>query len=224
MTAFRFDGKNPSAQGFAERMAARYVTRVSEETRQAVNSLIARSFREGISARDTAKLIRSIVGLTSQGAAAVANYNQRLVATGTNPTRAQELSETYADKLLTVRSKTIARTEIMGAMNGGALEQARQRTEEGLYRDPRKKWLITPDEITCPVCRPLQGQVRRLHEAFSIGVQAPPAHPNCRCSISFFDGAIQARPEPVVSPGNWNLQGEERQAYAQQLLDRRKPA
>jgi hypothetical protein len=146
---FRFEGKNPHAQAVAERQAARYVTRVSGETRQAINTLIVRAIRDNITPSETARLLRSVVGLTSQSTAAVVNYYEGLVERGETPDRAQRYADKYADKLLRSRAETIARTEIMGALNAGALESAYQRERAGLLRDPRKRWTITPDEATC---------------------------------------------------------------------------
>jgi SPP1 gp7 family putative phage head morphogenesis protein len=184
---WRFDSKNEMAQAYASRQAARYVTRVSAETKAGLQGIIAKSVREGINARDTAKLIRSSVGLNGPQGAAVNNYYNNLIARGTDTGRAWKLADKYSDKLLKVRAKTIARTEIMGALNGGALEQARQRRDAGLFLNPMKKWKITKDEVTCRICRPLEGQVRPLEVAFSTGVLTPPTHPNCRCTLSFFD-------------------------------------
>jgi len=224
--AFRFDGRNTYAQALAAQQAAQYVTRVSEETRQAINTLIVKSIRDGVTTYETSRLIRSIVGLTSPSAAAVSNYYQNLVRQGTNQVRAQALADKYAQKLLRVRAITIARTEIMGALNAGALEQARQRAAAGMLRDPHKRWTITPDEATCAICRPLHGQTVPLESRFSIGVMAPPAHPNCRCSISFLEGTAAAKKTPpaAIPPADarWNLQGAARQAYAKWLLANRR--
>ena len=184
---WRFDGRNPAAVAFAERSAARYVTRVSAETRSSIQNLIVRSIQDGISPRDTAKLIKATVGLTSRSAAAVKAYHQVLLARGDVPARAWKLTERYSEKLLKARAKMIARTEIMGALNAGSLEQARQRMEAGIFINPQKKWMITKDEITCRICRPLEGQTQPLMTTFTVGVQAPPAHPNCRCTLTFFD-------------------------------------
>lgn len=190
---WRFDAKNKEALAYAERQAARYVKQISEETRKAIQNLIVRSIQEGRSARDTARLIEETVGLTSQNTAAVNNYYNMLISRGENPQRAWSLTAKYSDKLLKLRAKTIARTEIMGALNAGAMEQARQRAADGVYRNPQKKWMITRDELTCKICRPLAGQVKPLNTPFSNGVDAPPAHPNCRCSLSFSD-PVEVKP------------------------------
>ena len=224
-TSWRFDGRNPAAQAFAQRAAARYVTQVSEETRDAIQTLIRRSIQDGMNARDTAKLIKSTVGLTSQSTAAVRSYYNGLLERGESAEKAWKLADKYSDKLLTVRAKTIARTEIMGALNGGALEQARQRAEAGVFKKPMKKWMITQDEVTCPVCRPMEGQIRPLMSPFSVGVMAPPAHPNCRCAPTFYDAQPFTAPEGI--PATLTMSGtssatqdetpEERRERARQI-------
>jgi len=222
-TQFRFDGRNQHAQAVAERQAARYVTRVSNETRQAINTLVVRAIRDNITPSETARLLRSVVGLTSQSTAAVVNYYEGLVERGETPPRAQKYADKYAQKLLKSRTETIARTEIMGALNAGALESAYQKEGRGLLREPLKRWTITPDEMTCRICRPLHGQTVPLHATFHNGLDAPPAHPRCRCSITFLDrGTERDLPGVGPAPGRWNLQGTERQEYAAELLARKR--
>ncbi len=70
----------------------------------------------------------------------------------------------------------IARTETISASNNGALEAYKQ---SGVVE--KKEWLIAGD--ACDDCIPLDGEVVGLHESFSVGVDAPPLHPNCRCTI-----------------------------------------
>jgi very-short-patch-repair endonuclease len=35
----------------------------------------------------------------------------------------------------------------------------------------------------CPICEPLDGEHRKLDEAFSFGGMNPPVHPSCRCAV-----------------------------------------
>lgn len=49
------------------------------------------------------------------------------------------------------------------------------------------QWHATLDEVTCPICAELDGQIFALEE-----VDPPPAHPSCRCFIvAIFGGAEQ---------------------------------
>jgi SPP1 gp7 family putative phage head morphogenesis protein len=52
----------------------------------------------------------------------------------------------------------------------------------------RIRWQTNNDELVCPVCGPLNQQVKPIGEAFGEfngrQIDAPPAHPNCRCWIT----------------------------------------
>lgn len=70
----------------------------------------------------------------------------------------------------------LARTESMGAVNEGALE--------ALKASPSidaKQWIAHSG--ACVACQGLDGEVVLLDASFSTGVQRPPKHPNCRCTI-----------------------------------------
>jgi hypothetical protein len=67
-----------------------------------------------------------------------------------------------------------------------------------------REWRTNADELVCPVCGPLAGQVIGLDEAFEGGIDGPPAHPRCRCwVVPSLDGpSTPARPqaEPLPEP------------------------
>lgn len=46
-----------------------------------------------------------------------------------------------------------------------------------------RRWQTAVDEMVCPVCGELHGQVVGIDEPFADGVDNPPAHVNCRCWI-----------------------------------------
>jgi hypothetical protein len=183
---FRFDGRNPAAQRVAARQAGRFITRILEETRAAIRSLITRSIREGIAPRDAARAIRSMVGMNEQQAQAAANYRQSLIDLGVPLDKVEARVATYTAKKIRERALTIARTETMGALNEGARESWREAQDEGLLSDRAVvEWLTTPDELLCPICEPMDGVQVKLGEKFETSVgplDGPPAHPNCRCS------------------------------------------
>lgn len=59
-------------------------------------------------------------------------------------------------------------------------------TIEDLAKDDpsmRKRWDSSLDRRGCAVCRALDGEVRKVKEAFSDGSMHPPSHPNCRCTV-----------------------------------------
>lgn len=45
------------------------------------------------------------------------------------------------------------------------------------------EWRTSDDERVCPICGPLSGKQREMGEPFDIGIEAPPAHPRCRCWV-----------------------------------------
>jgi hypothetical protein len=182
--AIGFEGENVAAQEAVDAYVRRYVWRVSRETRAAISVIVERAIREGIAPYDAARMVRAVVGLNEQQAAAVANYNARLRESSLAASPVVVSTRKYADKLLRARSRTIARTEIMGALNAGSQARWEQARNDGLLENPVKEWMITPDELLCPICEPLAGEKVPLDASFSIGVDQPPAHPNCRCSTS----------------------------------------
>lgn len=46
----------------------------------------------------------------------------------------------------------------------------------------RVRWVVTHDERLCSVCAPLDGKTALIGEGFD-GIDAPPAHPRCRCTL-----------------------------------------
>jgi len=46
-----------------------------------------------------------------------------------------------------------------------------------------KKWFTAMDEKVCPICGGLEGKVVEKMVSFSVDVDNPPAHVNCRCAI-----------------------------------------
>jgi hypothetical protein len=177
-----FDRTNEQTVRAVDRVGARMVTAITEETRQAIREVIKRAFRQGIPPRDVAKLLREMVGLTENQQMAVMNYRFHLLAQGLTGDRVARLTKVYAQKKLQERALTIARTETINASNEGQLELWRQARRDGLFdRDPVKVWIVTPDDRLCPVCRPLDGQQRRLEEPFATKYgprQRPTLHPD----------------------------------------------
>lgn len=93
-----------------------------------------------------------------------------------------------------VRSEIIARSEAIRASNYAAEEVYR---ESGITY---KEWITATDERTCPFCASMDGNRIKVGEDFwklgqtlsvdgedltfnYLDVQAPPLHPNCRCTL-----------------------------------------
>lgn len=77
------------------------------------------------------------------------------------------------------RANMIAVTEVTRAFAAGNLAAWQA---SGVIE--KRRWNTNNDELVCPVCGPLAGQVVGLDEEFGDGIDGPPAHPRCRCWIT----------------------------------------
>jgi len=96
---------------------------------------------------------------------------------------ADKITELIGDES---RAETIARTETMAASNGGQREAWAQAVNDGLLNgDEEEEWITTPDDKTCPICLPMDGEKKPLGGKFNVDgaqIDGPPAHPRCRCT------------------------------------------
>lgn len=178
-----FDRANPEAVRWARERAARLVVDVTEQSRAAVRRIIARAVEGKLTPREAARLIRNVVGLTELQSDAVLNMQVKLLAQGKLDEAVRKAGERYAARLLRYRAETIARTETIAAANEGQRQLWKQAQERGFLKaTQRRRWITTPDERLCPVCKALNGKTATLGEPFPGGYMNPPAHPNCRCA------------------------------------------
>jgi len=179
----------------ASRATASLVRRATAGTRQAIRSAITSAVKGEAgkaSAGAAAKTIRGVIGLDPRRAGAVMRMRERLIAQGVSKDRIAAQTSKYAARLLKQRAVTIARTEIIGAANEGRLAAWRAAKEKGLLREgTRRTWVVTEDDRLCPECEAMDGQTVDLDEPFEgdVGpIDAPPLHPNCRCTTVIAKG------------------------------------
>ena len=139
--------------------------------------IMRRSVEEGWHADEAARRLRAGLGVT--------------------PGVFQKLSARYQHgppleramrRAVRFRARVIARTTTMDAATYGQDEAWNKAVEEG-YLNPNKVvrvWQVGYDERLCPICRPLGGKTAGIGKPFPIqgGLIRPPAHPQCRCSLS----------------------------------------
>lgn len=77
------------------------------------------------------------------------------------------------------RAMLIARTETASAYSQGSIAAYKA---SGVVK--QTEWLTAGDDLDCPICVALNGSTADLGEAFDGEIDAPPAHPNCRCVLS----------------------------------------
>lgn len=189
-TEFNFNYTDPRATLWATTRAGALVTAVDASTRDSIRQIIARAFTDQVTVRETAKILRNVVGLHPRWANAVYDYRDRLIdqyeeeglTTARATARADEMSGKYRTTLVRARANMIARTEILEAENRGRYLGWTQAWEEGLVDGATQKMWITAPRDVCDICLDLQGQIVNWNSPFTNGDLMPPAHPNCRCT------------------------------------------
>ena len=176
-------------QSFVEsRTMGTTASSIFQQLRTVTPTPTAREFAESIGG--------NLNGLTTRYERAVmnrvANVADDLAKRGITGTKALETmrkeGDKYATKLRRTRSRTIARTERMMAHNQARLLSYQQAIDSGLMsrEHSRKVWSTGPFDV-CPICVAMSGVEAKIADPFTLPngsqVQAPPGHPNCRCTL-----------------------------------------
>lgn len=174
---------------WTETRAAATIEGLNDVQRRAVRAVLRETLAgDGITVGDLDRALRPIIGLTPRQALAVRARRRVLIDQGNTPRDVERAALRYADRLTRVRSERIARTEVAAAYNQGHLSFVSAAEEEGLIDNARKEWYTAEDERVCPICFPLHEVRVGIGQVFpGVGVDAPPAHPSCRCTM-LFDG------------------------------------
>jgi len=156
------------------------------DTIRAIKDEIEDSYLSGDQPDVMARRVEQMVGLSPRQALALRRM-RKTIASGPLPVDARERQvEEYAQKLLDDRAKMVARTELNRVANASVISYWSQMMARGsLDRNSVVvRWNTQYDERTCPTCGPLDGVSVAIHASFTPTVAFPPAHPNCRCSLS----------------------------------------
>lgn len=185
-SALVFDAELPEAADWARREGGRLVDGIDRSQRAGVRDVVSRAITEGGHPFQTAEQLRGTVGLDRRRMNALAKRLATINASGITSARANELATGELNRALTSRLRAIARTETLRAVNEGQrLAWGRAQDAGLLRRDFVREWIVTYDERTCPICRPLSGTTAPIRGPFAqAGVFSPPVHPLCRCTTS----------------------------------------
>lgn len=190
---------NPMADGvraWVINRAAEFVTNSTNAQIDGLRAIIQRvALLEEKNVDHLARVVRPMIGLTKQQAAANLNYYITLTNGGTSEKRALDLSTRYAARQHRYRGYNIARTELSFAYNQGSYEGTKQAQEAGYMGKVVKIWCTAEDERVCPICGGLEGKEVAMDEDFDFytklqhsnpGIRrTPPAHPSCRCAVMY---------------------------------------
>ena len=188
--ALDLETTNPKALRAAERQAAELLTSVDVETKQMIRDLIVRAYREQMTPRDIAWLVREVIGLNDRQATALFNYRSGLVEDGRAPDQVERMTERYGAKLLRQRADTIAQHEIHGASVRGQKDLWKEGIQEGRIDAGTAKRIWIANVGACPYCEaieslnaegvPVDGQYRTPDGDMIDGPED--SHVGCRCS------------------------------------------
>tara|TARA_R110000751_G_scaffold279341_1_gene381778 strand:- start:905 stop:3235 length:2331 start_codon:yes stop_codon:yes gene_type:complete len=209
--AMNFNTASPAATQYANMSAGNMIQDMVQSQVQSVRGVIGRAFNDGLTRQQTSRNLVQVLndiptpkgirpgnyalgvvfgdatkGLTVRYANAVYNRAEKLIRQNPKMSVAElkRRSNSYGSKLRRSRARTIARTELMRASNQGRLQGMWQAADQGLVNPvaAKKQW-VTSNFDVCPICVPLNGVTVGLKDSFGGPGQAPPAHPNCRCTI-----------------------------------------
>lgn len=187
-----FDLTNPKAVKWAKQNAARLIKDISDETRAAVRQAVKRAVAGEMTTQQVARYTREIVGLTGQQETAVFNFYERAIASGYSDADALAEAQDYAGRLRVYRSEVIARSEVLRAENAGQELLWMQGKAAGSLTGLKRKWIATPDERECDICKEMDGQVTEIDEPWEYDGEAfmtpQDSHPQCRCSEGLVEG------------------------------------
>lgn len=195
----QFGGTMAKAADRAAAGVGEHIVGIDDRTRAAVREIIRGGLRAGTSIPDLTHEIANTVGLEPGSARALNRYEKQLIADGFEPARIRLLVTAQRDRYLLDRGRTVARTETMWAANQGRLDGYAYAAAQGaIGTDARKQWVLSAG--ACPLCLDMAGEEVGLADDFSSGGNAPPYHPNCRCTTILSDlGTIPDEPpSPTV--------------------------
>ena len=219
-----FDQVNERAVEQMQRNRLNLIRDFMEEQKEVARAALTRGVTAGVNPLEQARELRGDIGLTFRQQQTVNNYRrsleaasqgdrvslerelrdrrfdptiQRAINTGEPLTTAQidRMVQRYKERMLRLRSETIARTEALRAVHSAQNESLLQAVEEGVVNAGTlvREWNATRDERTRDSHQRLNGMLRGLNQTFP-GLAGPlrfPGDPlahvsevvNCRCNL-----------------------------------------
>ena len=203
---FRFDDTRPEGSIWARNRAGGLITEVTQGQRQVVRQFVGDSLMAGDPPRTIARNLRNTIGLTTQQAGWVRNFDDRLVSQFVNEgltvaqaqARAAPQTARYHSRIHRYRTETIARTEILSASHEGRRQAWGQGLQEGFISPTAaQEWSAEVDNRVCSICESYDQTRVPIGQQFPDG--DPPIHPMCRCDVLLIDDL----------PDRVNVEGDE---------------
>lgn len=189
-----------ASTAFVEANALELATQITATNERALRQQLIRVINSEVSIEGKALQIGELAGLDPRKAAAVRNFEARLVEQGVAPSSRARQVMRFRNRQLRVRGAEVAQTNVQVAIQQGERafwEVAVQQGDVG-RESIRKVWRTQGDDDVCPICEPLDGQVVGFDTSYSAQrpnaegriiestlVREPPAHVQCRCFIEY---------------------------------------
>jgi hypothetical protein len=199
-----FDSSSPRIGRYLESEVGSMITQMSRESQGTIRQMVKRAQLDETKASRLSRDIKANIGLRTDQENALNKFEKGLQKNSAlKASQKTKMVNDYRSRLLGQRARMIARTESLAAANFGFEEGFNQAADEGLIDRARttKEWIVTPDDITCPTCKPMNGvrvflnaqwKVAIITESKKRGkttkgfkyVRIPTRiHPHCRCAM-----------------------------------------
>lgn len=172
---------------FASANAGAMVTNITESTASGIAEIIATALEKQVGVDGAAKMLQEMAGLNKQQVQQVEKLKEELLAKGLSQEEIDKQIEAFTSEKIKERAEMIAQTEMRRAVQEGEYEVMKDRGAR------YKVWISSGDEIVSDECQENEAAgVIDIDEDFPSGVNLPPSHPNCRCTVSFITSDEQA--------------------------------
>jgi len=184
----RFDMTNPVIAEHVKNAGHEITNNITKDGQAIISKQIENWMNRPTTTNRVAESLIGSVGLLEQHYDAVDKYRDRMTKGGVPEAQAERMANAYAQRLMTSRLKTIARTETAKAMAVGRRAVWENTLKGGLIdRGEVFRTWVHYDECDCAICQELDGQEVGFDESFvdSDGEEYDdsPAHPNCGCAV-----------------------------------------
>jgi hypothetical protein len=161
----------PASEPWIQQYAGEQITLISQNTRLAVRTILREGFSEGTSVQRLAGELKQHLGLTRPQLRSLRNLEARLQARGLSAREVERQLAIARRVAIRQRALNVARTEALAAASAGQQLLWERAEAQGLFAPDtaRRSWLTARDEKVCPICGPMDGQQRGLHEPFQSG-------------------------------------------------------
>lgn len=170
-----------------ERIAAE-VSSITAEQRDQIAAVLQRGMTGELTVDETARELKSVVGLHPRQVAAIARAEAKLAAGGLSGDALAKRVGALRKRALRYRAWNIARSSYARLLQHEQLEAVDIRAAEASGLDVWLAWMTTPDERLCPVCSAMSGKEVPYGSGFQLPdgrtvVTPAYSHPQCRCAL-----------------------------------------